>query len=86
MSNKKYVLINPQRQYFKEISKQNKIIFTNDINNSAKIDYSEIEDLSSLIESYSKCIVVSEEYNDIIPINQDCINKIAKDFNDKEEI
>lgn len=81
---KKYILINPQKQYFKEISKQNKIIFTDSINESVKIDYNEIKDLTSLIELYSKNIVVSKQYNGVIPINHDSINRIAEDFNDKK--
>lgn len=60
MKKAKYRIVDSQERYFVKISEQNKIIFTKNADEAAKMDYSETEDIIPLIEQYSGHVATAE--------------------------
>lgn len=61
MKKAEYVIINYDEEYFVEISKQNKIVFTKNINEATKLGYSDAEELIPLIEHYTGSVAIAEQ-------------------------
>lgn len=55
-----YVIIDSKDRYFKEISKLNKIVYADSIEEATKMDFSDTEELIPLIEHYTGCVAVAE--------------------------
>lgn len=60
MKKAQYVIVDSHERFFKEITKQNKILFTKDREQATQMDYSDAEELIPLIELYSGCVAVVE--------------------------
>lgn len=55
-----YIIVDSKGRYFKEISKQNKIVYADSVEEATKMDFSDTEELLPLIEHYTGCVAVAE--------------------------
>jgi hypothetical protein len=55
-----YVIVDSKGRYFKEISKLNKIVYADNMEEATKMDFSDTEELLPLIEHYTGCVAVAE--------------------------
>ena len=61
MEKSKYILINSDNEYFVEISKVNKVMFTKDLAEATQVPHSDTQELIPIIEMYTGKTVISEQ-------------------------